>query len=135
MPHHDILASSVVQEVHRGTRDYRIPERKRDAGLSFSLPILFNFQSSGGRSAVAMVFIGWDEGKRTMVPVDKIPSWLLKPQDSPGFVRQGVEKFEGWLRIQHTHPEWHEVKLAMFRWEFTIHGDTWTIYKHANDYE
>ena len=82
-----------------------------------------------------MVFIGWDEGKRTMVPMDKIPSWLLKPQGSPGFVRQGVEKYEGWLRIQHTHPEWHKVQLAMFRWEFRIHGDTWTIYKHANDYE
>ena len=95
----------------------------------------FHFQSSGDRRAAAMVFIGWEEGKRTMVPVDKIPSWLLKTQDSPGFQRQGIEKFEGWLRIQHVHPEWHQVKLAMFRWEFTIYGDRWTIYKHANDYE
>ena len=82
-----------------------------------------------------MVFIGWSEGKRTMVPMDKIPSWLLKPQGSPGFVRQGIEKFEGWIQIQYTHPEWHQLQLAMFRWEFKIHGDTWTIYKHANDYD
>ena len=96
---------------------------------------IFHFQSSGDRRAAAMVFIGWEEGKRTMVPVDTIPAWLLKTQDSPGFQRQGIEKFEGWLRIQHVHPEWHQVKLAMFRWEFTIYGDRWTIYKHANDYE
>ena len=82
-----------------------------------------------------MVFIGWTDGKRTMVPNDKVPTWLQKPQGSSAFQRQGIEKFEGWLRIQYAQPEWHEVKLAMFRWEFTIYGDKWTVYKHANDYE
>ena len=48
---------------------------------------------------------------------------------------QGVEKIEGWLRIQHTHPEWHTVCLALCRWDFKIQGNTWTIYKHANGYE
>ena len=82
-----------------------------------------------------MVFIGWSEGKRTMVPMDKVPSWLLKPQGSSAFKRHGIETFEGWIRIQYAHPEWYELKLAMFRWEFTIYGDKWTVYKHANDYD
>ena len=48
---------------------------------------------------------------------------------------QGMEKIEGWMKIQHTHPEWHEVRLALVRWDFTIQGNTWTILKHANGYE
>ena len=82
-----------------------------------------------------MVLIGWDEGRRWLVPAGDIPSWLLKQQDSPGFIMQGVEKIEGWLKIQHTHPEWHEVHLALCRWDFNIQGNTWTIYKHANGFE
>ena len=82
-----------------------------------------------------MVFIGWDEGKRSMVPQDQVPSRLLKPQSSSAFNRHGIETFEGWIRIQYAQPEWYELRLAMFRWEFTILGDKWTIYKHANAYE
>ena len=82
-----------------------------------------------------MVFIGWEEGKRSMVPQDQVPSRLLKTQSSSSFKRHGIETFEGWIRIQYAQPEWYALRLAMYRWEFTILGDRWTIYKHAAAYE
>ena len=82
-----------------------------------------------------MVLIGWSDGRKTLVAEANIPQWLHRPQESTGFIMQGVEKIEGWMKIQHTHPEWHEVRLALVRWDFTIQGNTWTILKHANGYE
>ena len=120
----------------RETRDYRIsPCVNGEARFhSFSYPPIHFSRWKKSREG-AMVFIGWEEGKRSMVPQDQVPSRLLKPQSSSAFNRHGIETFEGWIRIQYAQPEWYELRLAMFRWEFTILGDKWTIYKHANAYE
>ena len=82
-----------------------------------------------------MVLIGWSDGRKTLVAEANIPQWLHRPQESTGFIMQGLERIEGWMKIQHSHPEWHEVRIALMRWDFTIQGNTWTILKHANGYE
>ena len=50
-----------------------------------------------------MVLIGWSDGKKTLVAESEIPPWLHRHQESTGFIMQGVEKIEGWMKIQHTH--------------------------------
>ena len=39
------------------------------------------------------------------------------------------------MKIQHTNPEWHLVRLALCRWDFKIQGNTWTILKHASGFK
>ena len=81
-----------------------------------------------------MVLIGWSDGEKTLLPDAEVPAWLSCEQNAPGFIMQGAESIEGYLRIQHTSPEWHLVRLVLWRWDFKIQGNTWTILKHVNGF-
>ena len=36
------------------------------------------------------------------------------------------------MQIQHADPQWHQVRIVMWRWDWTINGEHWIFLKHAN---
>ena len=78
-----------------------------------------------------MVLIGWELISKEDVPEHDAES-CVRHQRDPSYRGQWAEAISGRLRIQHVNPEWRDVNIVLWRWDFAIEGERWTFLKHAN---